>query len=87
VGNIPELGSLPSASRFDLRFLDRWNAAIEQTVKHHGATLVDVRAAWREVGEHPEYISSDGFHPSTIGYRQLANLFYASAAPPLGLQA
>ena len=25
---------------------------------------------------HPEYISGDGFHPSTLGYAKLAELFY-----------
>jgi len=87
VGNIPDLGTLPSASRFDLRDLDQWNAAIDETTRRHGATLVDLRATWREVAQHPEYISSDGFHPSTIGYRRLADLFYASAAQSLGLTA
>jgi lysophospholipase L1-like esterase len=87
VGNVPDLSALPAAGRFDLRFVDRWNAGIEEVVKRHEATLVDLRAIWREVQEHPEYISSDGFHPSTAGYRRLADVFYASAAPRLGLPA
>jgi len=87
VGNIPDLSALPAAGRFDLRFVDRWNAAIDEVVRRYEATLVDLRATWAEVREHPEYISSDGFHPSTTGYRRLADLFYASAAPTLGLQA
>ena len=58
-----------------------------QVVRRHQATVVDLRATWQEVREHPEYISSDGFHPSTIGYRRLADVFYASAAPLLGLPA
>lgn len=84
VGNIPDLGALPSAGRFDLRDVDRWNAAIDEAVRRHGAILVDLKATWREVREHPEYISSDGFHPSTVGYQRLADIFYASAAPALG---
>jgi lysophospholipase L1-like esterase len=87
VGNIPDLGTLPSASRFDLRDLDSWNAVIDETTRRHDATLVDLRATWREVAQHPEYISSDGFHPSTIGYQRLADLFYSSAAQSLGLAA
>ena len=43
--------------------------------------------AWREVADHPEYISSDGFHPSTLGYQRLATMFYTSAAASLGLPA
>jgi lysophospholipase L1-like esterase len=85
VGNVPDLAALPSAGRFDLRDVDRWNATIDEAVRRHGATLVDLRATWREVKEHPEYISSDGFHPSTVGYQRLADVFYASAAAALGL--
>jgi lysophospholipase L1-like esterase len=85
VGNIPDLRALPSAGRFDLREVDRWNAAIEEAVRRHDATLVDLRETWKEVADHPEYISSDGFHPSTTGYRRLADVFYASAAQTLGL--
>ena len=87
VGNVPDLSALPAAGRFDLRFVDRWNAGIEEVVRRHEATLVDLRATWQEVREHPEYISSDGFHPSTIGYQRLADVFYASAAAALGLPA
>jgi acyl-CoA thioesterase-1 len=87
VGNVPDLSALPSASRFDLRDVDRWNVAIGEAAQRHGVTLVDLRATWREVTEHPEYISSDGFHPSTIGYQKLADLFYTSAVSTLGLPA
>jgi len=85
VGNVPDLSALPAAGRFDLRFVDRWNTGIEEVVRRHEATLVDLRTTWQEVRQHPEYISSDGFHPSTTGYRRLADVFYASAAPRLGL--
>jgi acyl-CoA thioesterase-1 len=87
VGNIPDMRSLPSAGRFDLRDVDRWNAAIEETVRKHDVTLVDLRSTWREVADHPEYISSDGFHPSTLGYQRLADVFYTSAAASLCLPA
>lgn len=87
VGNVPDLSAIPAAGRFDLRFVDRWNAGIGEVVRRHEATLVDLRTTWQEVREHPEYISSDGFHPSTAGYRRLADVFYASAAPRLGLEA
>jgi acyl-CoA thioesterase-1 len=85
VGNIPDMRSLPSAGRFDLRDVDRWNAAIDEAVRRHEVTLVDLKTTWQEVADHPEYISSDGFHPSTLGYRRLADVFYATAATSLGL--
>jgi acyl-CoA thioesterase-1 len=79
VGNIPELSVLPVAARFDLSDIDRWNGAIAEITKRHGATLVDLQPTWRDVKDHPEYISSDGFHPSTVGYRRLAGVFYDAA--------
>jgi lysophospholipase L1-like esterase len=87
VGNVPDLSALPAAGRFDLAEIDRWNAAIDEIVRQHAATLVDLHATWREVAEHPEYISSDGFHPSTTGYRRLADVFYSSAVQALSLPA
>jgi acyl-CoA thioesterase-1 len=85
VGNVPDLSQLPVAARFDLRDIPRWNTAISELATRHGAILVDLRAAWNEVAQHPEYISSDGFHPSTTGYQRLAGLFYEAAAEPLQL--
>jgi acyl-CoA thioesterase-1 len=87
VGNIPDLSTLPAAGRFDLRFVDRWNAGIDEAVRRNDAQLVDLRSTWQEVREHPEYISSDGFHPSTAGYRRLSEVFYAAAVLALGLEA
>jgi acyl-CoA thioesterase-1 len=85
VGNVPDLGALPIAARLDLRDVDRWNTAIAEIVARHQATLVDLRGTWREVADHPDYISADGFHPSTSGYRRLADVFYDVAAEQVGL--
>lgn len=85
VGNVPDLSVLPSAARFDLRDIDRWNVVIGEVIARHDATPVDLHATYGEIASHPEYISSDGFHPSTAGYERLAALFYESAAPKLGL--
>ena len=79
VGNVPDLGALAAYRGVDPQPLklevDRWNAAIADAVARHGATLVDLHARWQEVAEHPEYLSSDGFHPSTAGYQALADVF------------
>jgi acyl-CoA thioesterase I len=87
VGNLPDLSVLPVAARFDLRDTARWNRAIGELASRHGAVLVDLQPVWQEVVEHPEYISSDGFHPSTAGYLRLADVFYTAAREPLGLSA
>jgi|SRR4051812_21700495 acyl-CoA thioesterase I len=85
VGNVPDLGALPIASRIDLSAIDAWNPLIADAVARHEATLVDLRGTWREVADHPEYISADGFHPSTSGYRRLADVFYGAVAAKLAL--
>ena len=41
----------------------------------HGDTLVDLYSHWQEVAQHPEYVSNDGFHPSSEGYQALADVF------------
>lgn len=79
VGNVPDLTLLPAASSFDratvLAHVTAWNAVIAAAVSRNGAHLVDLYSKWRQLADHPEYVSSDGFHPSTAGYRQLALLF------------
>lgn len=55
----------------------RWNAVISDEAQRHSVVLVDLSPF--DIAAHPEYISSaDGFHPSTAGYLQLANLFWAA---------
>ncbi|PWT71829.1 MAG: hypothetical protein C5B60_10420 [Chloroflexi bacterium] len=82
VGNIPDLTLLPHFFTYDPVALtaqvDRWNSAIASICNQVGATLVDIHSAWQSLLDHPDYISSDGFHPSTAGARQLAQLFYSS---------
>jgi lysophospholipase L1-like esterase len=79
VGNVPDLRSLAVYRGVDPGVLegevDRWNAAIADVAARHGATLVDLFGRWQEVADHPEYISTDGFHPSSEGYARLADVF------------
>lgn len=89
VGNVPDLASLPVpeavlrnygvSSREALRAeIRRWNSAIARVAARHGALLVDIHARWEELRDHPEYLSADGFHPSTQGYARLAELWQAA---------
>jgi acyl-CoA thioesterase I len=84
VGNVPDLGALAAYRGVDpapLRAeVDRWNVVIADTTARHGATLVDLFARWREVADHPEYLSADGFHPSSAGYQALADVFAEALA-------
>jgi lysophospholipase L1-like esterase len=79
VGNVPDLSGLAAYRGIDPAALkaevDRWNNAIADTTARHGASLVDLYAEWQEVVQHPDYLSADGFHPSTDGYQALADLF------------
>jgi acyl-CoA thioesterase I len=79
VGNVPDLGRLAAYRGVDPGPLetevDRWNAVIASTSERHGAVLVDLYARWHEVAEHPEYLSQDGFHPSSEGYQKFADAF------------
>ncbi len=76
--NIPDLRQLPVFRGVDRTELDRtvrgWNQAIAATADRHGAVLVDLYALWPELAGHPEYISGDGFHPSSAGYARVAEL-------------
>jgi acyl-CoA thioesterase-1 len=79
VGNVPDLAALAAYRGLDARQVraevDRWNAVIADTTARHGDTLVDLHSHWQDVAEHPEYLSSDGFHPSSEGYQALADVF------------
>jgi lysophospholipase L1-like esterase len=83
VGNVPDLGRLAVYRGVDPAPLqaevDRWNQVIADTTSRHGATLVDLFSRWQEVADHPEYVSADGFHPSSEGYQALADVFSQAA--------
>src|SRR6266849_3112278 len=79
VGNVPDLGGLAAYRGIDPGPLeaevDRWNQVIADTSARHGDTLVDLFSRWQEVAQHPDYLSADGFHPSSEGYQALADVF------------
>ena len=78
VANVPDLTLLPRFKSYDVQKLHTqilaYNAVIASVVARHSALLVNLYQS--TLAQHPEYISSDGFHPSTIGYTQVAQLFY-----------
>lgn len=80
VANLPNLTLLPYFANYDqneLRQIDsQWNSAIQQEITAHHALLVDIYGHTSELTSHPDYLSPDGLHPSTQGYRQIADLFY-----------
>lgn len=80
IANIPDLTLLPHFSSFDPQVLhmriSSYNAAIADSAQRHHIILVDLAAYNTEIKNHPEYLSSDGFHPNELGYSKLAELFY-----------
>ncbi len=88
VGNVPDLSALAAYRGMDPAPLnaevEAWNAVIADTVARHGATVVDLHARWQEINQHPEYLSADGFHPSSDGYQALADAFANSLGTDVG---
>jgi acyl-CoA thioesterase I len=82
VGNVPDLALLPRLSGVSPTQLGaqivRWNQAIAGVCAAHGAHVVDLYTDWSELAAHPEYVSADGFHPSTLGAERLAEIFAAA---------
>jgi acyl-CoA thioesterase-1 len=55
-----------------------FNETLERTGRAHGAEMVNLYAtSQREVPVQPELISSDGYHPSDVGYARWAELVWA----------
>ena len=54
----------------------QWNAVMDPIIVQHGDVVVDLYHT--DLASHPDYISTDGFHPSSLGYAQLADIFWAA---------
>jgi acyl-CoA thioesterase-1 len=85
VANLPDLTAIPYLARGDQQALSSrvadWNDAIAAACAREGATLVDLYSDWRELRAHPEYISGDGLHPSSLGAQRLAEIFRQAIEP------
>jgi lysophospholipase L1-like esterase len=76
-------GLVPSPDRLAAA-VDAYNGVIAQVVEEEGATLVDLHAHEALMGQHPEWLSADGFHPNGLGYVAIARVFedaYRKIAP------
>jgi len=80
IANVPDLTLLPYFSNEDPAALTAkvlaFNTAISTITARHHVILVDLYQHLKELSTHPEYISGDGLHPSTLGYQRIAELFY-----------
>lgn len=73
------LGSitLPPPDQVDAETV-AYNAAVTRVVAKWGARLVDLYASGDVPDLHPNYVSQDGFHPSTEGAAAIAAAFAAA---------
>lgn len=82
VANLPDVASAPAlkaGSGESLRLrLEQFNKAIEDIAGRHGVPLVDLHKSSGELlRSNPEYFSSDGLHPSDLGYARWAAAMWA----------
>ena len=63
----------------------RFNNEIQKLATKHGVIVTDVFTATRdELPKHPEYFSSDGFHPSDKGYELWAEEMWGTVGKLVG---
>jgi GDSL-like lipase/acylhydrolase family protein len=55
--------------------VDAYNLAADQVAQKEGAVPVDLHAQGEVPDQHPDWVSGDGFHPSTAGYTAIAVVF------------
>ena len=55
--------------------VDAYNSSAAQVARTEGAVLVDLHAQGEVPDQHPDWVSGDGFHPSTAGYAAIARVF------------
>jgi len=83
MADLPDLTRLPAFANQTatqkthmLNAIRQWNAGIAQIAQKYGVVLVDLFSQGSRLTAHPEYVSPDGFHPSSAGYVELANYFW-----------
>lgn len=73
-------GSVPYIRNIN-EMVDAYNEIIQRVSAREGAVVVDLHAAGlavREAGTEMQMVSDDGFHPSTLGHRAVADAFAAT---------
>ena len=74
--SIPDWGITPYASGRDRKEIaneiDAYNLVCEKNAKDEGANFINITDAYRIDGSKPDYLSSDGLHPSKLEYTKWA---------------
>ena len=89
VTNIPDISAaprIPSVMRSEYqRQIMEFCRRLEEIAKRHEVTVFDVYTITKdELPLHPEYFSSDGFHPSDEGYELWATTMWPTVAREIG---
>lgn len=89
VTNIPDISSAPRIpgpmrSEYQQQII-QFGRRLEEIAVRHGVTVFDIYAVTtKELASHPEYFSSDGFHPSDAGYEMWAQSMWPTLAKVIG---
>ena len=84
VVNLPDLDRLPAFKVLGTTIratLPAWQDAVRTSAARHRATVVELTPYSDEIAANPGYISGDGFHPSTRGYRRVAEIVADAMTP------
>ena len=89
VTNLPDVSSAPripdSMRRVYQRQIDQFCQRLVEIAERHGVTIFDIYTITKdELPSHPEYFSSDGFHPSDEGYELWATQMWPTVAKVIG---
>ena len=85
VTNLPDISTaprIPGPTRNEYqRQIIQFSRRLEEIAARHGVTVFDIYTiTTRELASHPEYFSSDGFHPSDAGYEMWAQQMWPTIA-------
>jgi len=89
VTNIPDISSAPTIPgpmrRQYQQQIVQFSKRLEEIAARHGVVVFDVYTiTTKELPSHPEYFSSDGFHPSDLGYELWAQEMWPTLARVIG---
>jgi len=89
VSNLPDVSTaprIPASMRTEYqRQIVQFSRRLEEIASRHGVTIFDIYTiTTEELAAHPEYFSSDGFHPSDEGYQLWADKMWPTLARVIG---
>lgn len=90
VTNVPDISSAPRIPEFARleyqQTIVGFNKRLEEIATRYQVTIFDVhKVTYEQLPSHPEFFSSDGFHPSDDGYELWASEMWPVIARTLGL--